>query len=321
MPNSTPNVPASLFGIVLGLAGLGNSWRIAHRIWDLPEIVGEVLMLAAVIVWAILLCLYVLKWLYARPQALSELEHPIQCCFIGLIGVATMLIAGSALPYSHLAAKILYGAGALFTAGFAVWRTGGLWQGGRDPGMTTAVLYLPTGAGSFVASAGASALGHPNWGMLIFGAGLFSSLAIESVLVHRLYTTALPPPLRPTLGIQLAPPVVGALAYLGATSGPPDMFVHAMVGYGILQGLILLRMLPWIMQAPFAASYWAFTFGATALAAAPMRLIERGDTGVITMIAPVLFVGANITVVLIALGTLKLLAAGTLLGQPAPKPQ
>jgi tellurite resistance protein len=35
---------------------------------------------------------------------------------------------------------------------------------------------------------------------------MLSRLAIESVLLHRLYTVGeLPPPLRATLGIQLAP--------------------------------------------------------------------------------------------------------------------
>jgi tellurite resistance protein len=40
------------------------------------------------------------------------------------------------------------------------------------------------------------------------------------------------PAMRPTLGVQLAPPAVGAVAYLGVTQGPPDIFAHALIGYG-----------------------------------------------------------------------------------------
>jgi tellurite resistance protein len=29
-------VPASFFGIILGLVGLGNCWRVAGKIWHLP---------------------------------------------------------------------------------------------------------------------------------------------------------------------------------------------------------------------------------------------------------------------------------------------
>ena len=86
-------MPASFFGIVLGLAGLGGAWRVAARVWQLPLVIGEALMLIAGIVWAIMLALYAAKWIYAREEALQELEHPVQCCFVGLIGVATMLVS------------------------------------------------------------------------------------------------------------------------------------------------------------------------------------------------------------------------------------
>jgi tellurite resistance protein TehA-like permease len=56
---------------------------------------------------------------------------------------------GGIQPYSPALAVILFTAGAAFAFGFAVWRTGGLWQGEREHAATTAVLYLPTVAGSF----------------------------------------------------------------------------------------------------------------------------------------------------------------------------
>ena len=306
---SIPIVPASYFGVVLGLAGLGSAWRAAHRVWDLPAIFGEALMLVAALVWAALVILYVAKWFLARSEAGAEWEHPIQCCFIGLIGVSTSLVSLAAQPYSSALAELLFFAGASFTVAFALWRTGLLWRGERDPSATTPVLYLPLVAGAFVTATAAAPLGHADWGQLAFGAGLFSWLAIESVLLHRLYTAApLPPALRPTLGIQLAPPTVGAVAYLSVAGGSPDLFAHALLGYGLLQALLLVRMLPWILQQPFAPSYWAFTFGATALATAPLRLVEHGETGAVATLAPVLFIAANLTVGLIAFGTLRLLA-------------
>jgi tellurite resistance protein len=311
-------VPASFFGIVLGLAGLGGTWRAAARVWQLPPVIGEALMLVAGIVWAIMLVLYAAKWIYAREEALRELEHPVQCCFVGLIGVATLLISIAVLPHSRLAAEILFAAGASFTLAFGVWRTGILWRGGRDPATTTPVLYLPTVGGAVVTATAAAALGYQDWGQLAFGAGLFSWLAIESVLLHRLYTVAsMPAPLRPTLGIQLAPPVVGGVAYLSVTTGPPDLLAYAMLGYGLLQALLLLRLVPWIREQPFAASYWALTFGATALATVPLRMMERGTTGAVASIAPYTFVAANIVVGVIALATLRLIRQGQLLPRPA----
>ena len=266
-------------------------------------------MLLASAVWVALILGYLVKWLFARGEAMAELEHPVQCCFVGLIGVSTSLIALAANPYSSTIAQILFIAGALFTLAFGLWRTGLLWRGERDPGTTTPVLYLPLVAGAFVTATAAAALGYPEWGQLAFGAGLFSWLGIESVLLQRLYTAAsLPPALRPMLGIQLAPPTVGAVACLSVSGGAPDLVSHAFMGYGLLQALLLIRMLPWILQQPFAASYWAFTFGATALATAPLHMINQGEVGAVATLAPYLFTAANLTVALIAVLTLRLLA-------------
>ena len=146
------NMPVSYFGVVLGLAGLGNAWRAAAQAWQLPKFIADWIYLVAGIVWAALVVLYVLKALLTPDKLMAEAAHPVQCCFIGLAGVATMLIAGGLVPHARMAASIIFWIGFAFTLCFAVWRTGGLWQGERDPETTTAVLYLPTVAGSFVSS-------------------------------------------------------------------------------------------------------------------------------------------------------------------------
>jgi tellurite resistance protein len=163
-PAERRSIPAAFFGIVLGLAGLGNAWRVAHVIWGLPVFVGEMILAAVSLIWLVLTILYIAKWFYARGAAVMEITHPVQCCFIGLIGVSGMLIAGAILPYSRIGAELLFALCALYTIVFAIWRTGALWQGGRDPGTTTAVLYLPAVAGSFVTAAVISALGYTDWG-------------------------------------------------------------------------------------------------------------------------------------------------------------
>ena len=318
---SFPRIPASFFGIVLGLAGLANDWRAAHAAWSLPEVIADSLVGVAAFAWLVIVVLYAGKWLAAPAAAKEEAGHTVQCCFIGLAGVATMLVAQGILPWSRPAAIALFLPGAAFTVFFAVWRTGILWRGERDPATTTPVLYLPTVAGGFVTGMVAAVLGWQDWGQLAFGVGFFSWLAIESVLLHRLYTAApLAPALRPTLGIQLAPPAVGCVCYLAVGGGHADLVAHMLIGYALLQALLLIRMSRWIAEQPFGASYWAFTFGATALAGATIRVSIAEPGGAIAILAPVLFVLANVLVLGIAAGTLWLLFTGRLLpkAQPAP---
>jgi tellurite resistance protein len=304
--------------MVLGLAGLGNTWRVAHRVWSLPSVIGEAIDGLATAIWAVLLILYVVKWLFSREHALSELRDQIECSFVGLIGVATLLIAGAVTPYWRPGALGLFACGATFSLSYAVWQTGSLWQDDRHHGTTTAVLYLPTVAGSFVTGTTAATLGYLEWGQLAFGAGLFSWLAIESVLAHRLYTIdRLPIAQRPSLGIQFAPPAVGGVTYMSITSGPPDLFVAGLVGYGILQALVILRLVPWIRQQPFGPSYWAFTFGSASLATTLLWILERGSNGPARLLAPIAFVAANVVVGTILVATLRSLFKRTLLPKPA----
>ncbi|HEY9642933.1 MAG TPA: dicarboxylate transporter/tellurite-resistance protein TehA [Coleofasciculaceae cyanobacterium] len=308
------DVPASFFGIILGLVGLGNCWRVASKIWHLPAWIGEAIMLLAAVVWLVLLLLYASKWLWARAEAQAEFKHPILCCFVGLVPVSTLLVSLAIAPYSHTLAVALFMVGAIGQLSFSIYRSGQFWMGGRQPETTTPVLYLTTVAGGFVGTIAASTFGYREWGALFCGSGLFSWFALESIIMQRLYLLeALPKPLRPTLGIQLAPPTVGCVAYLSLTSGQPDLFAQMLFGYGLMQALILLRLLPWLCQHPFSASYWAFTLGVAGLALAPLRFIERGMTGAIEGLAVLLFVGANIVIGSIALGTLRLLLRGKLL--------
>jgi tellurite resistance protein len=307
-------VPVAWFGIVLGVAGLGGSWRAAVRLWDLPAWIAEAILAVGAAVWLILLILYALKWLTAREAALAEARHPVLCCFISLVPVATLLISVAAVPHDRGLAIALFALGALGQLGFGLWRTGRLWQGGRDVADTTPIMYLPLGAGNFVTAIAAGALGWHEVGQLFFGAGFFACLALESVILYRLYTAPpLPPPLRASLGIQPAPALVGLAAYLAVTIGPPDMLAHMLLGYGLLQIALLLRLLPWLCQQPFGPAYWAYSFAIAALATASLGFAARAPRELFSALAIGCFGFANLVIAVLALGTLALLARGKLL--------
>jgi hypothetical protein len=50
-------------------------------------------------------------------------------------------------------------------------------------------------------------------------------------------------------------PAVGAVAYLTVGGGAPDIVAYALIGYALLQGLLLLRTLSCVREEPFAPSY------------------------------------------------------------------
>lgn len=291
-------VPASYFSLVLGLTGLGNNWRVAARLWGFPAWIGEAVMAVAVAVWAVLAIRFAAKWLLARADAQAEAAHPILCCFIALVPVATMLAGIGVLPHAHAVGSVMIVGGAAGSLLFGLWRHGGLWRGGRDEKTTTPVLYLPTVGANLVSAIGMSAMGWPEWGQLFFGAGVLAWIVQESIILGRLLTVEpLPAPLRPTLGIQMAPPAVALLAYASVTVGPPDLIARMLLGYALVQALMVARLLPWIRQ-PFTLSYWGFTFGVTAIATGTMRFAERGaGDRLFSTLAPVLFAISNVVVI------------------------
>lgn len=315
-----PIVPVSLFGIILGVAGLGNCWRVAARLWGLPAWTGEAILALAGGIWAVLALLFILKWTFARAAAIAEARHPVTSCFVGLVFVTTLLTAVSVLPYSRPAAMTLavVGWGGHIVFSGAV--TGGLWRAERDPASLTAVLYLPTVAGNFVSAIAAGALGYPQFGMLFLGAGLISWLSIESVLMHQMYTMGpLAPAIRPTLGIQLAPPVVCCVAYLAVNGGVPDTFAQILFGYGLLQAAIMIRLVPWFASQPFVPGHWAFSFGVVALPLSALRMVQNGVEGPIAELAIPLFVTANLIIGYFLARTFWLLVTGRLLVPAAAK--
>lgn len=316
MPRAT--VPASFFGMILGLVGLGGNWRVAATLWHLPTIIGEAIMALASVVWIALVVAYVYKWIYHRAAALEEAVHPVQCCFIGLAPSSTILMALVVAPYAKNLAVVLLVVGAIGQVAFWLWRFGAMLRGDREAVTTTPVIYLPSVAGNFIIAIGCGALGFPSWGILFFGAGVLSWFALESIVIHRLFHAGpLAPPLRPTLGIQLAPPVVAVAAWLNNMHGAPELLVQAAWGYGLLQALLLIRLLPWILEQPFAPSYWAFSFGITALSGDALQMTSRGLTGAIADLTPAVFVFTNVVMAVLIVGTIVRAAQNKLL-PPAP---
>jgi tellurite resistance protein len=247
------------------------------------------------------------------------MNHPVQSSFASLVPLASMLAAMALLPYARAVALAVFVVAIAASLVLGLWLYGRTWQGGLAPELVTPAFYLPAVGQNFVAGTAAAACGWPQLGMWFFGAGLFSWLAIESTILGRAATREpLPEALRPVLGIQLAPPVVGGVTYMSLNHGVPDLFAQVLLGYGLFQALLLLRLLPWIARQSFTPSYWSFSFGVAALPTLAMRLLAAGATGPIEWLAPVLFAAANAIIGLLVLKTLALLLQGRLLPVATP---
>ena len=243
----------------------------------------------------------------------QELRHPVQGALLALMPVALLmavaLVAGrwpqardTLLP---LALVVLAG------QGWMAWRVvADLSTGKTPPELVTPALYLPTVPGGFVGAMALQALGFHGWATLLMGMGLGAWALLEMRILNRLFAGPLPLALRPTLGIEMAPASVGALA---ACVLWPDLPADAvMVALGVASGpvlAVLTRSRYW-SEVPFNVGFWSFSFPLAAFAATTVEAVRRGGwplsvavTAVVLASAVQLFLLAR-TLVLVARGRL-----------------
>jgi tellurite resistance protein len=310
-----PPIPGAFFGMVLGIGGLGAAWRVAARVWGYPAAIGDGLMLAAVIIWLAWIALYAAKWVNHRAAALTEFNDPVASFALGLLPMATLLASIGLKQVAPGVAWWLMAAGIVGGIALTAKLNGGLWQGDFKLEHMSPLTILPPVGTAYTGALAAAAFGHVEVATIMWGAGVVTWLVMDTLIIFRLLTHGLPLPLRASIGIQLAPPTVGCLAYLGFHEGAPDKAVHFLIGYGLLQLIILFRLNSWIRQQPFSPGAWAFTFGVAALAGSTLICLERQPGGALGALAWPAFVFANLFIGYIFVKTINLAVAGRLFPQ------
>lgn len=272
--------------------------------WHAPAVMGEAILFVATLVWFGLLIAYALHALLQPARVVDEFRHPVAGGTPALLGVSTFLVVQAVFPYSHTLGTALAVVGLVWHLAFALWHTGVLWQGERNMLDNAPTLYLPSVAGNFTGAAALATLGRPEWGWLLLGAGVFSWLAIEPLIINRLWHgQPVAPSLRPLLGIQFAPPVVCAAAALVLLPGSTDHWIVMLLGYGLFQIMIGLRLGVWLTKNPFAPSWWAYTFGIASATLSCMKLAQAGLAPAQMLAIPV-FVAANLFIGYLSVRTL-----------------
>lgn len=308
------NLPAGYYGMVLGTIGMGFAWRYASTIWPVTRWPGDILVTLAMVIWALLTVAFLTRAVRFPRSVLAEMRHPVMSSFVSLFPATTLLVAIGLVPWYRPLALILFTVGVVVQLSYAAWQSAGLWRGKHPEEATTPGLYLPTVANNFISAMACGALGFHDAGLVFLGAGVFSWLSLEPVILQRLRSAGeLPPALRTSLGIQLAPALVACSAWFSVNGGEADTFAKMLFGYGLLQLLFTLRLMPWYLSQPFNASFWSFSFGVSALATTGLHLGQSSPSGFFHAIAIPLFIFTNAIIALLLVRTFILLMQGKLL--------
>ncbi|WP_432481332.1 dicarboxylate transporter/tellurite-resistance protein TehA [Moraxella sp. ZY200743] len=291
--------PIAFFGIPMGLGALSIAWYRAENVFLVSHYVSTALGLGAFAIWLFLFILYVCKAVSSPKHFLGELHYSARLSLPVLILIGAMVVGEIWVLWGYVnIGQAFIIASILLQLSYNVWQIGSLWRGDTFTQNTTLPhFYLPTIAGNFISANALALLGYKDLALLFFGAGMFAWMMFEPVLLQHIRTQSVVKELRATFGIILAPAFVGASAYISVV-GTVDIFVKMLFGYGILQLLFLLRLLPWIAKGGVGPSFWSFSFGLASMANVSVLLYQHQSLYFLDM---VLFAFANM-VILILMG-------------------
>lgn len=330
-PMTAPKIPMNLFAIPFGLAGLGEAWSVLSAERHAPAGIANGILLVAAACWLVLVAAHLRHLLtVARTpweEISADLLDPVLAPFTSLVLITPILLASDGLfPYAATAGRVVTDVFIALTVLLAGWFVGQWFAEPLDLDRYHPGYFLPTVAGSLVASQAAALVGQQRLAEVLLGSGVVSWVVVGSLIMGRLFfRPLLPPALRPTMAIEVAPAAVASLAWFTMHGPQIDPVIAFLGGYGLLMVLAQLRLLPVYLRLPFMPGMWSFTFSWAAVAAAAVIWLQSAAPvgyrvwQYLIVAAVTALVGGIAIRTLIAIGRHQLLPRPT--ATPAPEPQ
>jgi tellurite resistance protein len=245
----------------------------------------------------------------------ADLLDPVAAPFASLALITPMLLASLGLyPHAAVAGRVVTDMFLVLTVLLGGWLTGQWIYRPLDVDRFHPGYFLPTVAGGLIAAAAAAHVGQLRLGQALFGLGVVCWIMLGSVILGRLLLRPmLPPPLQPTLAIEVAPAAVASLAWFALHGAGIGEVAAFLAGYGLLMVLAQLRLLPAYLSLPFMPSTWSFTFSWAAVVTVALTWLQDSQvTGYrawqyVLAAAITLLIGGIAARTVIALGRRQLL--------------
>ena len=310
--------PVGLFAIPVGLFALAGAWRRTAVFGWPAEVqgVGTTLAWLGVAVLGMLLVLYLAKCLRYPHTIRNEFTHPLAGSLMALISMSVLLCVVFFGEPFHTGWLVLALSALALQGVIAVRVVAMLTTASLPVASVTPALYIPPVAGGLVGAMALSTLGYPGWAALLFGMGLASWGLLEVRVLNRLFEGVMPEPLRPTIGVEMAPPAVATLAAAVIwPTLPGDVLI---IGLGLSSGPIVAVMAryKWWSKVPFAIGFWSFSFPLAALSGAVIEVVRRG--GWPPLVGGIALAVSSSVIAFLTLKTLQLMARGKLIPPPPP---
>ena len=311
---SVRNLPVSLFGAVMGLAGLSLAWRLAHASLGAPAVVGEAIGVFAVGVFLLLSLAYIAK-LVKHPDAVyAEFHHPMAGNFFGTIVISILLLSAVVAPYSATAGQAVWATGVVATFVLSFTAVSRLLRGQVDASHAVPAWLIPGVATLDIVVTGdrMPMAWAPELNLMAGAVGAVLALVLSAMIVSRLvHRDPLASAMTPSLMILVAPFAVGFLAYVNIAGGV-DRFA-ALLFYCALFMFAVVAPKVFRPSVRFSPGWWAISFPMAALVNAALKYAEFRSSGPLWMLAGVLLGVLTLALAILTARTVHITLNGTLL--------
>ncbi|WP_051622967.1 SLAC1 anion channel family protein [Hydrogenovibrio marinus] len=269
--------PITLFGAIMGYAGLTIGFHNAHTILGMSQTVALALTAITTLFFIMVALAYGVKLLKYKDAVTKEINHPIAVNFFPTASISLLLLS---VLYKDIAPTLsegmfIIGALAQLVLTFYVVQSWILHEKWQINQMTPA-WFIPV-VGNIVAPLPAMQFGFHEIAWFYFSIGLVFWLILLAIVMYRLFFH--PPMLRlmePTLFILIAPPAMGFLSYLAIQHGDSiDNFGRVLYYTALFFALLLFTQIWRFIKVPFSLSWWAYTFPIATIANASFMMYEK----------------------------------------------
>lgn len=289
-------LPISVFSVVLGLSGYAIA---TQRVFGAHGWGGGFPLAAlytATGVYVLLLALYAAKTVRHGAAVKAEFLHPVMISFFPTLSISLLLLAIGYAEVSESLSLGLWAVGAVANLVFtlvvlSVW----IRHAHFEIAHFSPAWFIPVVGNLIVPVVGVQhAPADISW--LFFAVGIVFAVVLLVIFFYRMvFHQPLHDRHLPTLFILIAPPAVGAVAYVKLT-GSFDSFARVLYYLAVFFAVFLLAHVGMFARIRFYLSWWAYTFPLAALTLATFLVGKETATAFYGAAATVLWAGLSVLV-------------------------
>ena len=266
--------PIALFASVMGLAGTTFAVMQYENMYGLMNIASTTLFSLTIIIFIIISGIFMYRLIKYPGDIKEELNHPVKTNFFGAISISFLMVGLIFYEVNETISFVVWAIGAiiqLFLTLFLL--TDLMWKQSLKIEQFNPVWFIPIVGNIVVPLAGVHHVGL-EINIFYFSLGIIFSIIYFTLFMNRMFfKDPLPPMLRPTVFILLAPPAIGFMSYV-KIFGEISAFAFILYGFAFYLGLLFLYQIRYYLKVPFFVSWWAMLFPTAAMTNATFMMYE-----------------------------------------------